>query len=287
VELVIDGRPADVEGTPVTRVLPWRLRRMVGPWIFVDHFGPVPAVPGRGMDVRPHPHIGLATVTYLLQGEVVHRDSIGSVQTIRPGDLNWMTAGRGIVHSERVSPEVRRQGMAAHGLQLWVALPADQESSEPTFQHIPGDALPEFDAGATRIRLLAGSAYGRTSPVRTASSLLYAEARIPAGGVLEIPPEHAERAAYVVEGAISLGETSWQARRMAVFKPAIPVRLRSETGARVMLLGGAPLEGTRYIWWNFVSSNHERIEKAREDWKSRRFPAIPGDDVEFVPLPGS
>ncbi|MGH8620845.1 MAG: pirin family protein, partial [Burkholderiales bacterium] len=246
--------------------------------------GPVAFEPGQGIDVRPHPHIHLATVTYLFEGEIVHRDSLGSLLPIRPGAINWMTAGRGIVHSERTGPELREAGSRLHGLQLWVALPAEHEESDPDFRHYPAASLPEIERGGARVRVLAGNAYGAASPVQTLSPLLYAEAMIPAGRALPLPDEHRERAAYVVEGAIRCGEQRIEALRMAVFAPGPTPPLGAESAARVMLIGGAPLDGERHIWWNFVSSSRERIEQAKRDWKERRFPAVPGE-TEFIPLP--
>jgi hypothetical protein len=284
-ELVIEGRAADVEGTPVTRVLPWRTRRMIGPWTFLDHMGPADVAPGAAMDVRPHPHIGLATVTYLFNGEVVHRDSLGSVQPIRPGDLNWMVAGKGVVHSERTAPEVKQAGGLFHGLQLWVALPKGVEEGPPSFDHYPAASLPAFDIGQAQVRLLAGTGFGRTSPVRAQSPLVYAEIRLPAGATLDIPADHAERGLYIVEGALEYEGATFAAKRLPVFAPGPTIAIRAVADAHLMLLGGAPLEGPRFMWWNFVSSSHDRIEQARKDWRERRFPSIPGDDVEFIPLP--
>ncbi|MGH8699373.1 MAG: pirin family protein, partial [Burkholderiales bacterium] len=212
------------------------------------------------------------------------RDSLGSLQPIRPGAINWMTAGRGIVHSERTGPELRKAGSRLHGLQLWVALPTAHEESDPDFRHYPAASLPEIAQGGARVRMLAGSAYGAASPVQTLSPLLYAEAMIPAGGALPLPDEHRERAAYVVDGAIRCGEQRIEALRMAVFAPGPTPPLRAESAARVMLIGGAPLDGERHIWWNFVSSSRERIEQAKRDWKDGRFPRVPGE-TEFIPLP--
>jgi len=282
---IIDARPRDIEGFRVRRLLPSAARRLVGPFIFLDHMGPAVLAPGEGMDVRPHPHIGLATVTYLFEGEIVHRDSLGSHQTIRPGEINWMTAGRGIAHSERTGPELRRTGSRMNGLQIWMALPLAHEESEPRFHHHPAPTLPAFEEGGASIRVLAGSAFGRTSPVRTFSPLFYLDVAMPAGGELPLPREHEERAAYVVEGAITCGVERAEPGRMLVFTPGADARLRAEIDTRLVLLGGAPIDGKRHIWWNFVSSSKERIEQAKRDWKERRFPKIPGDEVEYVPLP--
>jgi redox-sensitive bicupin YhaK (pirin superfamily) len=290
---LIPARPRDIGGDErlaVRRTLPSMKRRMVGPFIFWDHMGPARFEPGHGADVRPHPHIELATVTYLFEGAIVHKDSLGSDQEIRPGDLNWMTAGRGIVHSERSSPEIRKRGSTVHAIQSWVALPVAQELVDPSFQHVPAGMLPEFELEGSVVRVLAGSAYGEDSPVRVESPMFYAEARLDAGAELALPAadEHAERAVYVVEGSIEChGEHGERvdAGTMAVAATAADVAIRALGPARVMLLGGAHLDGERHIWWNFVSSSRERIERAKHDWKEMRFPKIPGDDSEFVPLP--
>jgi len=283
---IIEARTRDLDGFPIGRVLPAIGRRMVGPFIFFDHMGPTVLSPGQGLDVRPHPHINLATVTYLFDGAIAHRDSLGSYQVIRPGEINWMTAGRGIAHSERTPPDVRAAGGPVHGIQLWVALPTAHEEVEPAFHHHAAEALPSLERDGTRLRVLIGSAFGATSPVETFSPTVYVEAEVPAGGRLPIPPDYRERAAYVVEGSLGCGAEQIDARRMAVFAPGPAPDVRSETGARVMLLGGEPLDGARHIWWNFVSSSAARIEQAKRDWKARRFPPVPGDEAEFIPLPG-
>jgi redox-sensitive bicupin YhaK (pirin superfamily) len=284
IETIIEARKRDLGGFSVGRVLPSARRRLVGPFIFFDHMGPVTFASGQGIDVRPHPHINLATVTYLFEGEIVHRDSLGSLQPIRPGAINWMTAGRGIAHSERTGPELRKTGSRLHGLQLWVALPRAHEESEPDFRHYPSATLPEIEKGGARLRVLAGSAYGAASPVRTLSSLFYVEAAIAAGGTLPLPEEHRERAAYVVEGVIRCGAERIEPSRMVVFAPGPTPPLQAESAARVMLIGGAPLDGERHIWWNFVSSSRERIEQAKRDWKEGRFQPVPGE-TESIPLP--
>jgi redox-sensitive bicupin YhaK (pirin superfamily) len=286
---VIDGRPRDLGGFTVGRVLPVEARRHVGPFVFFDHIGPADLAPGHGLDVRPHPHIGLATVTYLFDGEIVHRDSLRSRQPIRPGDVNWMTAGRGIVHSERTARELRRTGSRLHGLQLWVGLPLTHEETEPEFHHHPATTLPSLEIAGARIRVLAGSAFGKRSPIKTFSPLFYADVSLPAGRELPVPSEHEERAAYVVDGTIACGSERAERGRMLVFAPGAPgadLALHAITDARVALLGGAPLDGERHIWWNFVSSSKHRIEQAKEDWKEGRFPKVPGDEAEFIPLPG-
>jgi redox-sensitive bicupin YhaK (pirin superfamily) len=281
---IIDARARDLGGFAVGRVLPSAEQRLVGPFIFFDHMGPAEFPPDTGMDVRPHPHVNLATVTYLFEGEIVHRDSLGSEQTIRPGAINWMTAGRGIVHSERTPAELRRTGFRVHGLQLWVALPKELEETEPDFRHYPAESLPRRDLNGVSVCVMAGSAYGMTSPVRTLSRLLYVEAVMPAGTELAVPPEE-ERAAYVVDGVIACGAERASAGRMLVFAEGSSPVLRAETRARVVLIGGAPIDGPRHVYWNFVSSSKERIERAKVDWREGRFPKVPGDEEELIPLP--
>jgi len=280
---VIDGRARDLGGFAVRRLLPAAGHRMVGPFIFFDHMGPAVFAPGQGIDVRPHPHIGLATVTYLFEGEIVHRDSLGSEQPIRPGDINWMVAGRGIVHSERTGPELRRAGSRLHGLQLWVALPDEHEEIAPGFVHHPARTLPELERDGVHLRILAGSAYGATSPVAVASPLCYVDAALPAGAELPLPDEHEERAAYVVDGTVCCGNDRAGPGRMLVFKPGTAT-LRATTDARLVLVGGAPI-GPRHIYWNFVSSSRERLEEAKQAWREDRFPKVPGDAIERIPLP--
>ena len=271
-------------GFVVRRVLPSPLRRMVGPFAFVDHMGPVELQPGMGMDVRPHPHIGLSTVTFLFDGEVVHRDSLGIDQVIRPGDVNWMTAGSGIVHSERSPAATRKTGSRVHGMQLWVALPTASEEISASFQHHPAATIPSLQQPGARLCTIAGSAYGLVSPVATHSPLFYVEARLDAGARLQLPDEYAGRAAYVVDGTISCDGKPYAEGVMAVFRPG-PAQIVALTASRVMLLGGAVLDGERHIWWNFVSSSQARIDAAAAAWRTREFPAIPGDDQEFIPLP--
>jgi redox-sensitive bicupin YhaK (pirin superfamily) len=281
----IDGRARDIGGFQVRRFLPSRTSPSVGPFVFFDHAGPTDLAPGHGLDVPPHPHIGLATVTYLFEGAIVHRDSLGSHQEIRPGDINWMTAGRGIVHSERTGPELRRAGSRLNALQIWVALPLAHEETEPEFHHHPAETLPSFTVDTSRIRVLAGSAYGHNSPIHTFSAMFFLDVVLPAGSSLPLLQQHAERALYVVDGAVKCGTEMATAGRMLVFTPADEVVLRPSSDCRIVLFGGAPLDGKRHMWWNFVSSSKERIEQARRDWKARKFPKIPGDEVEFVPLP--
>ncbi|MCY1056865.1 pirin family protein [Nannocystis sp. SCPEA4] len=283
VELEIPARPRKLDAFEVGRVLPAPARRMVGPFAFFDHMGPAQLEPGVGMDVRPHPHIGLATVTYLFEGEILHRDSLGSQQSIRPGAINWMTAGRGIVHSERSPAEARAQGPALHGLQLWVALPREAEESEPAFSHHPADTIPEVEGPGVRVRVLAGEAYGRTAPTPIASRLFYVEAHLAAGAKLEVPA-YTERAAYVIEGELRGGNKTLAPRTLAVLRSGDITALEATAPTRVVLIGGEPLGEPRWIWWNFVSSSQERIVQAAHEWKEQRFPLVPGDEVERIPL---
>jgi len=274
----------DIGGLEVRRVLPGFPHRTVGPFIFLDHMGPVTFAAGNGIDVRPHPHIGLATVTYLFEGEILHRDSLGSVQAIAPGDVNWMTAGRGIVHSERTAPEVRRAGPRMHGIQTWVALPRASELAEPAFHHHPRAALPRVSVPGVELRVIAGTAFGERSPVRVFSPTLYVAAEMEAGSAFELPPEHEQRGVYVVDGEISVAGSGVPPQHLAVIEHGESVEVRAATRARAMLLGGAKTDGERFIWWNFVASSRERIEEAKRLWREERFPRIPGE-TEFVPLP--
>lgn len=280
---VVESRKRDLGGFEVRRVLPWGGGRMVGPFIFLDQLGPVEFAPGQGIDVRPHPHIGLATVTYLFEGELVHRDSLGVVQTIRPGDVNWMTAGRGIVHSERTGPEMRASGQRMHGLQSWVALPREFEEAEPAFDHTPAAKLPERDGNGLKLSVIAGRAFGLASPVRVFSEMFYVDAAMSARAALDIPEEYAERAAYVLQGTIAVERREFGAGTLLIFTAGAKAQLVAKNASRVALLGGAPL-GERHIWWNFVSSSSTRIEQARRQWASGAFPAVPGE-TEFIPLP--
>lgn len=284
VDSVIEPRTRDlVQDFQVRRVLPWAGGRMVGPFAFFDHMGPAVLRPGRGLDVRPHPHIGLATVTYLFEGEILHRDSLGTVQPIRPGEVNWMIAGRGIVHSERTPPELRAGGGSLFGIQSWVALPEQDEEMAPAFQHVRAGEVPVVEAAGARLRLIAGAFGGVTSPVRVFSNLFYADAEFSAGGSVQLPAGD-ERAVYVIRGALDGAGQACEAGQMVVFRPDAAVTLRAAADTRALILGGAPLESKRHIWWNFVSSSRERIEQAKADWKAGRFPSVPGD-AEFIPLP--
>jgi len=286
IELVIDSRRRDLGGFEVGRILPWHQRRMVGPFVFFDHIGPVDFPPGipRTVDVRPHPHIGLSTVTYLFDGEIVHRDSLGYEQPIRPGEVNWMTAGRGITHSERFE-KARREGDRMHGIQAWVGLPREREEDPPAFAHHAGDAdLPTYEYGGLWARLVAGEAYGAKAAVRTHSPLFYVHWRLAAGARAELEARYPERAAYIAAGTVDVDGRDYVAGQMLVFAPGAPVMFTATTDATVMLLGGETI-GERYIDWNFVSSSRERIEQAKADWRAGRMKLPVHDDLEFIPLP--
>ena len=282
IEAVIVPRTRDLgDGFNVRRALPAAERRMVGPFVFFDQMGPVTLPAGRGLDVRPHPHIGLATVTYLFKGVIDHRDSLGTVQPIRPGEVNWMTAGRGIVHSERTPPGLRRAPSENFGIQTWIGLPREDEEMEPGFAHFGADALPFLQEKGATLRLIAGTLLGERSPVPVRSPMFYADLQLQSAFTLST--EHPERAAYVVEGTVEVDGKPFDAGRMVVFEAGKDVLLSSSAGARILLLGGEPI-GARRLWWNFVSSDMARIEQAAEDWKAGRFTPVPGD-TEFIPLP--
>jgi len=274
----------DLGGFSVRRVLPGMPQRMVGPFIFFDHMGPADFAPGTGIDVRPHPHIGLATVTYLFDGEILHRDSLGTVQAIAPGDVNWMTAGRGIVHSERTGPELRASGARLQGLQTWVALPKKDELAEPAFDHFPKAALPRLSAPGVEMRVVAGSAFGKRAPVKVFTPTLFVGVEIEAGRAFELDTEHEERAVYALEGDVVVAGTPLPPQHMAVIANRETVRVSALTRARLMLVGGAKMDGERLIWWNFVASSREMIEEAKQRWKEKRFAPVPGE-TEFIPLP--
>jgi len=284
VEMVILGRARDLGGFEVRRVLPFAQRRMVGPFIFLDQMGPVSFDPPAGLDVRAHPHIGLATVTYLFEGALMHRDSLGTEQVIRPGDVNWMTAGSGIAHSERTPGDLRPAGARLYGIQSWVALPSAVEERAPRFAHHGKLDLPLVEGEGLRVRLIAGTLYGARAPVETASDLFHADAMLEPGARLEIPADWIERAAYLVSGAVTLGDQTFAAGEMLVLKPGAEIVLTATAPSRLMLLGGEPLDGPRYIWWNFVSSSKERLEVAKADWSGGRFGAVPGE-TDPLPLP--
>jgi hypothetical protein len=283
--MVIRARPRDLGGFSVRRSLPAARRRLVGPFVFFDHMGPVTFEAGRGIDVRPHPHIGLATVTYLFEGEIFHRDTLGSAQSIRPGDVNWMTAGRGIAHSERTSPEFRQTSHDYHGIQAWVALPRDQEETEPSFVHHPQATLPSLKRDRAELRVVVGEAYGARSPVETTWPTLYLDAKLEAGATLELPDGVEERAVYVATGRVGCEGDSFEPGDMVILAREARVAVRALEPTRLIVLGGAAMDGPRHVEWNFVSSSEERIAKAKDDWKAQRFPKIPGDETEFIPLP--
>lgn len=285
IDLVVVPRSVDVGHFAVRRALPHVDRRMVGPFIFFDHFGPAEFRAGQGIDVRPHPHIGLATVTFLFDGEIIHRDSLGTDAAIRPGEVNWMSAGRGIVHSERTAPDHRRDGEPIHGLQCWVALPAAQEESAPAFFHHDSAALPLVNDEGKTVRVVAGSVYGARSPVATASETLFADVTLAAGTTLPVDADTEERAVYLISGEVDIAGDRFSAGRLLVFRPGDRITVTAVSDAHLVLLGGAAMDGPRHIWWNFVSSRKERIEQAKADWKAGHFDKVPGDEIEFIPLP--
>ena len=284
IELTITPRPRDIGGFEVRRVLPVAQRRSVGPFVFFDQMGPATIAAGHGMDVRPHPHIGLATVTYLFEGEILHRDTLGSVQVIRPGDVNWMTAGSGIAHSERTPPEARTTGGPVFGIQSWVALPKAHEETDPAFFHHPVATLPKIDDTGVVVRIIAGTAFGQRSPVATFAETLYCDVQLEPGARIDVPVEHEERAIQPVEGRISVAGRVVEPGSMLVLRANEPVVIEALDAARLMLLGGERLDGPRNMWWNFVSSSKERIEQAKADWRAGRFRSVPGE-TEFIPLP--
>jgi redox-sensitive bicupin YhaK (pirin superfamily) len=284
-ELVIVPRTRDLgDGFAVRRALPHGKRQMVGPFIFFDHFGPVQFVSGSGMDVRPHPHIGLATVTYLFDGSIMHRDSEGNIQEIQPGAMNLMTAGRGIAHSERTPDVQRANGQKMLGLQSWIALPQGREEIDPTFQHYGAESLPSVQDTGFTARIIAGSSFGVSSKVEMVSPWFYTEVRLEAGHSVPLDADHEERAIYIVDGEIEIAGDRYEGPRMLIFRPGDRITVRAIRTTRMMFLGGTALEGPRYIWWNFVSSSKERIEQAKQDWKTGRFAHVP-NETEFIPLP--
>ena len=274
----------DLGGFEVARLLPGHPHKMVGPFIFFDHMGPAHLAAGTGVDVRPHPHIGLATVTYLFEGAFMHRDSLGTVQRIEPGAVNWMTAGRGIAHSERSPDDTRPNGPRLHGIQTWVALPKAHEQTKPGFSHHPKNTIPLITLPGVYMHLIAGTAFGRTSPTPTYSPIFYLAVEMETGAAFDLPLEHEERAVYVVSGDVEVAGTPLAPRNMAVVPTGANVRVCARSAARVMLIGGAPMDGDRYIWWNFVASSRELMDDAADRWANGRFPQVP-DDPEFIPLP--
>ncbi len=285
-ELIIVPRVRDLgDGFSVRRALPHGKRQMIGPFIFFDQMGPVQLVAGRGLDVRPHPHIGLATVTYLFDGRVTHRDSEGNDMDITPGAMNLMTAGRGISHSERTPAGVRTTGGGMFGIQSWIALPQDHEEMAPRFEHFDASHLPTIEDGGVRARVIAGSVFGKASPVGMVSEWFYAEVLLAAGASAPLDPDHEERGIYLAEGEIEIAGDKFEGPQLLVFRPGDRITVKAVKPSRLMFLGGAALEGPRYLWWNFVSSRKERIDEAKEEWKTGKFALIPGDDKEFIPLP--
>ena len=291
IETEIVPRARDIGGFEVRRALPSSQRQMVGPFIFFDQMGPAEFLTGHGIDVRPHPHIGLATVTYLFRGEFQHRDSLGTNQMIYPGEVNWMIAGNGITHSERTSVETRKNPSALFGVQTWVALPDAAEETGAAFEHHGRNALPLIEGEGKTVRLIIGDAWGERAPVKTFSDMFYADAALTAGALLPLPDNHEDRGVYVLEGSVHVAGGRFDAGRMMVFRPGDTITLRAGAeGARLMLLGGATLDGPRYIWWNFVASSREKIDAAKQawaegDWQHGRFQLPPGDTGEFIPLP--
>lgn len=285
VESIIVPRTRDLgDGFSVRRALPTVRRRMVGPFIFWDQIGPAVFAAGKGIDVRPHPHIGLATVTYLFEGEIRHRDNLGVVKTIQPGAVNWMTAGKGIVHSERSPEEGRTAGSRLSGIQSWVALPKKYEEIEPSFVHTPAEELPLIEDHGKRVRLIAGSLYGARSPVKTLSEMFYADAVLEAGATLELPATYEERAVFIAQGSLEVSGDTFPTSQFLIFRPGDALTLRALTQARVLLLGGEPMDGPRHIFWNLVSSSRDLIEQAKADWTAQRYAKVPGE-TDFIPLP--
>lgn len=286
VETVIVPRASDIGGFEVRRALPSRGKKMIGPFVFFDQMGPAEFLLGNGLDVRPHPHIGLATVTYLFTGAIVHRDSLGTELTIEPGAVNWMSAGRGVAHSERTPAELRRTGTGLFGIQSWVATPRSIEDDIPSFRHHDPSELPVIEEKDKRVRLIAGSLYGAASPVPTFSATLYADAALEAGATLPLDAGYEERAIYVVSGTLDVAGDRFEGPQLLVFRAGDAISVRAVTPCRLMILGGEPMDGPRYIWWNFVSSRRERIEEARRDWEAGRFDRVQGEAAdEFIPAP--
>jgi redox-sensitive bicupin YhaK (pirin superfamily) len=291
IETVIIPRARDLGGFEVRRALPSARRQMVGPFIFFDQMGPAEFLTGKGIDVRPHPHIGLGTVTYLMKGRLHHRDSLGTDQWIEPGAVNWMVAGHGITHSERTDGEARKAPLSMFGLQTWLALPRAHENDPAGFVHVPKTALPELEGEGKEVRLILGTAWGATVPLAMPSEVFYADARLAPGAAIPLPDDHEDRGVYVLDGSVSVGGQTFESGRMLVFRPGDRVSVRAgDQGARIMLLGGATMDGPRFIWWNFVASSKDRIEAAKEawragDWQHGRFKLPPDDDREFILAP--
>jgi hypothetical protein len=286
IETVVVPRSVDLgDDFYVRRALPHTRRRTVGPFVFFDHFGPAVFKAGTGLDVRPHPHIGLSTLTYLYDGEITHRDSLGVAAAIRPGEVNWMTAGRGIVHSERTAPDHRQGGEPLHGLQLWVAMPAKDEEIDPSFAHLDGGELPVVRGEGKTARIVAGTLFGARSPLSTYAETLFADVSLEAGAVMPLDTSYEERGIYVEHGEIDIQGDRFEGGRLLVFRPGDAITLTAMTPSRIAIVGGAVLDGPRHVWWNFVSSRRERIEQAKQEWKAGRFGKVAGDEIEFIPLP--
>jgi redox-sensitive bicupin YhaK (pirin superfamily) len=280
---IIQAKEKPLDSFSVRRFLPHAQCRKVGPFVFFDQMGPAEFKPGQGMDVRPHPHIGLATVTYLFEGEMMHRDSLGYVQNITPGAVNWMTAGKGIVHSERTGDAARASGQRMHGLQVWIALPEEHEETEPAFSHYSSDELPVIQSGGVTLKLIAGKAFENESPVKVFSPMFYLDVQMPAGTTLQVPDDYAERAIHLISGEIAIGDRHIEANTMAICRESARVVMNALQSSRLVLFGGAAMTN-RFLWWNFVSSSKERIEQAKQDWQQNRFGQVPGE-TEFIPLP--
>lgn len=285
IEHIIVPRAHDLGGFSVRRALPSATRQMVGPFIFFDQMGPAEFLIGNGIDVRPHPHIGLATVTYLFDGEIMHRDSLGTEMVIRPGELNLMSAGSGIVHSERTPGDERVRGPRLFGIQAWAALPKSHEERAPTFEHFEAARLPRISGEGKTVRLVMGQMFGQTSPAEFPHPTFYAEAVLAPGAVLPLDPDYDERAIFVVSGEIDIAGDIFGPGRLLIFRPGDRISVLAISQARLIVLGGEPMDGPRHIWWNFVSSSKDRIDAAKADWKAKRFAPVPGDTEEFIPLP--
>jgi redox-sensitive bicupin YhaK (pirin superfamily) len=284
-ELVVVPRSVDLDDFAVRRALPHSTRRTVGPYVFFDHFGPAEFRSGKGLDVRPHPHIGLSTLTYLYDGEIIHRDTLGVNAAIHPGEVNWMTAGRGIVHSERTAPERRVDGEPLHGLQLWIGMMSKDEEIDPGFAHLGGDELPVVNGEGKAVRVVAGKMFGAASSLKTTSETIFADISLEAGAAMPLDPDYEERAIYVSSGEIDIAGDRFDTGRLLIFRPGDRITVNAIKPSRIAVVGGAPLDGPRYVWWNFVSSRKERIEQAKDEWKQGRFGKISGDEIEFIPLP--
>lgn len=284
-ELVVVPRSVDLDDFAVRRALPHSTRRTVGPYVFFDHFGPAEFKSGKGLDVRPHPHIGLSTLTYLYDGEIIHRDTLGMNAAIHPGEVNWMTAGRGIVHSERTAPDHRVEGEPLHGLQLWIAMMRKDEEIDPSFAHLGGNELPIVNGEGKTARIVAGRMFGAASPLKATPETLFADISLEAGASMPLDADYDERAIYVSAGEIDVSGDRFDTGRLLIFRPGDRVTVKAVTPSRLAVVGGMPLDGPRYVWWNFVSSRKERIDQAKEEWKQGRFGKVPGDEIEFIPLP--